>query len=65
MQFVLIYVLQLLITSRLLQMNIYASPASMVGSIGVLYSGFGFVDVMNKVGVTRQIANCRMLIKDF
>lgn len=35
--------------------EIYASPASMVGSIGVLYSGFGFVDVMNKVGVTRRL----------
>lgn len=35
--------------------EIYASPASMVGSIGVLYNGFGFVDVMNKVGVTRRL----------
>lgn len=35
--------------------DIYASPASMVGSIGVLYSGFGFVDVMNKIGVTRRL----------
>lgn len=35
--------------------DIYASPASMVGSIGVIYSGFGFVDVMNKVGVTRRL----------
>ncbi|MDR3441435.1 MAG: S49 family peptidase [Legionella sp.] len=35
--------------------KIYASPASMVGSIGVLYSGFGFVDVMNKVGVSRRL----------
>ena len=35
--------------------NIYASQASMVGSIGVLYNGFGFVDVMNKVGVTRRL----------
>jgi protease-4 len=35
--------------------TIYASPASMVGSIGVLYNGFGFVDLMNKVGVTRRL----------
>lgn len=35
--------------------NIYASPASMIGSIGVLYSGFGFVDVMNKIGVARRL----------
>jgi protease-4 len=35
--------------------NIYASPASMVGSIGVLYNGFGFVDLMNKMGVTRRL----------
>lgn len=35
--------------------EIYASPASMVGSIGVLYNGFGFVDLMNKMGVTRRL----------
>lgn len=35
--------------------EIYASPASMVGSIGVLYNGFGFVDAMNKIGVTRRL----------
>lgn len=35
--------------------EIYASPASMVGSIGVLYNGFGFVDIMNKIGVTRRL----------
>lgn len=35
--------------------EIYASPASMIGSIGVVYSGFGFVDVMNKVGVSRRL----------
>lgn len=35
--------------------QIYASPASMVGSIGVIYNGFGFVDIMNKVGVTRRL----------
>ncbi|MFI4962642.1 MAG: S49 family peptidase [Legionellales bacterium] len=35
--------------------EIYASPASMVGSIGVLYNGFGFVDIIQKVGVTRRL----------
>lgn len=35
--------------------EIYASPASMVGSIGVLYSGFGFVDLMEKIGVSRRL----------
>ncbi|CAM3055171.1 signal peptide peptidase [Legionella steigerwaltii] len=35
--------------------NIYASPASMVGSIGVLYNGFGFVDLINKIGVSRRL----------
>ncbi|MGL6028778.1 MAG: S49 family peptidase [Legionella sp.] len=35
--------------------EIYASPASMVGSIGVLYSGFGFVDLIEKVGVSRRL----------
>lgn len=35
--------------------EIYANPSSMVGSIGVLYNGFGFVDVMSKVGVSRRL----------
>lgn len=35
--------------------EIYANPSSMVGSIGVIYNGFGFVDAMNKVGVTRRL----------
>ncbi|MCA0404287.1 MAG: S49 family peptidase [Proteobacteria bacterium] len=35
--------------------EIYANPSSMVGSIGVLYNGFGFVDAMQKVGVTRRL----------
>lgn len=34
---------------------IYASPASLVGSIGVLMDGFGFVDTMKKVGVERRL----------
>ena len=35
--------------------SIYASPSSLVGSIGVLYNGFGFVDGMEKIGVTRRL----------
>lgn len=35
--------------------EIYASPASMVGSIGVIYSSFGFVDLLNKMGMTRRV----------
>ncbi|KTC65509.1 signal peptide peptidase (plasmid) [Legionella adelaidensis] len=35
--------------------EIYASPSSLVGSIGVLYNGFGFVDTLQKLGVTRRL----------
>jgi len=35
--------------------EIYANPASMVGSIGVMFNGFGFVDAMQKVGVERRL----------
>lgn len=35
--------------------DIYANPSSLVGSIGVLMDGFGFVDTMQKVGVTRRL----------
>ncbi|MGV3740496.1 MAG: S49 family peptidase [Gammaproteobacteria bacterium] len=35
--------------------EIYANPASLVGSIGVLYNGFGFVDAMQKIGVSRRL----------
>lgn len=34
--------------------EIYADKASLVGSIGVVGSGFGFVGVMDKVGVERR-----------
>ncbi|NNM58717.1 MAG: S49 family peptidase [Legionellales bacterium] len=34
---------------------IYADKASLVGSIGVLMDGFGFVDTLNKVGVERRL----------
>lgn len=34
---------------------IYANPSSMVGSIGVLMNGFGFVDTLDKLGVERRL----------
>ena len=35
--------------------EIYASSSSVIGSIGVISSGFGFVDVIKKIGVERRI----------
>lgn len=35
--------------------DIYANPSSLIGSIGVLYNGFGFTGVMQKVGVERRL----------
>lgn len=35
--------------------DIYANPASMVGSIGVIYNGFGFDEAMKKLGITRRM----------
>lgn len=35
--------------------EIYANPSSIVGSIGVIYNGFGFVDIMQKLGVSRRL----------
>jgi protease-4 len=35
--------------------EIYADKASLVGSIGVTASGFGFVDALKKIGVERRI----------
>lgn len=35
--------------------EIYADKASLVGSIGVVAGGFGFVDLMDKVGVERRL----------
>jgi len=34
---------------------IYADKASLVGSIGVLMNGFGFVDTIKKLGVSRRL----------
>ncbi len=35
--------------------KIYANQASIVGSIGVLIDGFGFVDAMHKLGIERRL----------
>lgn len=35
--------------------HIYASPASLVGSIGVVSGGFGFVDALDKLGIERRL----------
>lgn len=35
--------------------KIYASPSSIVGSVGVLMDGFGFVETMKKTGVERRL----------
>ncbi|WP_110641347.1 signal peptide peptidase SppA [Salinicola sp. CPA57] len=35
--------------------RIYASPASLVGSIGVISAGFGLQDAIDKVGVERRV----------
>ncbi len=35
--------------------KIFVSPASLIGSIGVLMDGFGFVDTMKNLGVERRL----------
>jgi signal peptide peptidase SppA len=35
--------------------EIYAHNASIIGSIGVIFSGFGFVDLIKKIGVDRRV----------
>jgi protease-4 len=35
--------------------KIYANESSIVGSIGVIMNGFGFVDAMDKIGVERRL----------
>jgi protease-4 len=35
--------------------NIYVNDSSLVGSIGVIISGFGLPEVMNKVGIERRV----------
>ena len=35
--------------------EIYAHNASIIGSIGVIFSGFGFVELIKKIGVERRV----------
>lgn len=35
--------------------EIYADPTSLVGSIGVIYSGFGLTELIEKIGVERRV----------
>ena len=35
--------------------EIYADSSSIIGSIGVIYAGFGFVDMIEKIGVQRRV----------
>ncbi len=35
--------------------KIYVNQSSMIGSIGVIMNGFGFVDIMEKLGVDRRL----------
>lgn len=35
--------------------TIYANPASLIGSIGVVMEGFGFADIMKKIGIERRL----------
>jgi protease-4 len=35
--------------------KIYVNPNTLIGSIGVIMKGFGFVDIMKKIGVERRV----------
>lgn len=35
--------------------EIFADPSSIVGSIGVIYAGFGFVEAIDKLGIERRV----------
>ena len=38
--------------------EIYANKSSIIGSIGVIYSSFGFKDLIGKIGVERRVYTC-------
>ena len=46
--------------------EVYADNSSIIGSIGVIYAGFGFVDLIEKIGVERRVhtAGERKMILD-
>jgi signal peptide peptidase SppA len=35
--------------------EVYADSSSIIGSIGVIFAGFGFVDLIDKIGVERRV----------
>ena len=35
--------------------QVYADESSIIGSIGVIYSGFGFTELLNKLGIERRL----------
>ena len=35
--------------------EIYANSSSIIGSIGVIYSSFGFKDLIQKIGIQRRV----------
>lgn len=35
--------------------EVFADPSSIVGSIGVIFSGFGFVEAIEKLGISRRV----------
>ena len=35
--------------------EIYANSSSIIGSIGVIYSSFGFVELIKKIGIERRV----------
>jgi len=48
--------------------EIYADSASIVGSIGVVYAGFGFVETLDKLGVERRVhtaGDSKMMLDPF
>ncbi len=35
--------------------KVYANPASLIGSVGVVFGGFGFVEAIDKLGIERRL----------
>ena len=44
--------------------EIYANKSSIIGSIGVIYSSFGFKDLIDKIGVERRVYTCLLYTSD-
>ena len=43
--------------------EIYANSSSIIGSIGVIYSSFGFTELIKKIGVERRVHTAGKNIK--